>query len=208
MSEELITDVKDPRRAESSETLWSGLIVSLVEDQVSLADGTVPVCRQYFVHPGAAAVVGLRGEPGSEEIVLVQQYRHPAGARLWEIPAGLLDVEGEDPLEAGKRELAEEVDLEADTWHVLVDIFNSPGGTTESLRIFLARDLHPVPVAFEREDEEAEMVPTWVSLDEAVRAVMEGRIHNASSVAGILAAHHARARNWEGLREANAPWFR
>lgn len=152
--------------------------------------------------------MALRGEEGHEEVLLERQYRHPVRAELWEVPAGLLDVPGESPLAAARRELSEEVDLAADTWDVLVDFFTSPGGSTEALRVFLARDVHPTGQVFPRQEEEATMEHLWLDLDGAVDAVLDGRIHNPSAVVGILAAHTSRARAWAGLRPTTAPWMR
>ena len=190
-----ISDEKTSREVTSRHTVWSGRIVDVVEDHVVVVDGEAPVVRQYTRHPGAVAVVAMRGERGAEEILLLRQYRHPVSALLWEIPAGLLDI-------------AEETDLTARRWDVLVDFFTSPGGTTEPLRIFLARDLAQAAASFAREDEEAAMIYAWVSLTEALDMVMAGRLHNPSAVLGILAAHAARGRYWEGLRSPDAPWMR
>ena len=109
---------------------------------------------------------------------------------------------------AAERELAEEADLKAARWDVLVDFFTSPGGSTEPLRVFLARDLETTETSFEREDEEATMEYAWVSLSDALDWVFAGRLHNPSTVIGILSAHAARGRGWEGLREPGAPWLR
>lgn len=205
---DLPRDRRRRREPLSHETVWRGRVFSMEEDRVSVVEGAAPVVRQYVAHPGAVAVVALRGEEGHEEVLLERQYRHPVGAELWEVPAGLLDVPGEPPLEAARRELSEEVDLAAQTWHVLVDFFTSPGGSTEALRVFLARDVHPTGTVFPREDEEATMEHLWLDLDEAVGAVLDGRIHNPSAVVGILAAHTCRARAWSGLRPVTAPWMR
>ena len=117
----------------------------------------------------------------------------------------MLDIAGEDPLEAARRELAEEVDLVADTWNVLVDHRPSPGGMDEALRIYLARDLRDVAddERFEREGEEAQMQRRSVPLDEVVDAVLEGRIHNGTLMVGLLAVRELRARGWAGLRPAD-----
>ncbi|RRC96115.1 NUDIX domain-containing protein [Schaalia canis] len=203
-----LVDEPSTRRVHARTDIWQGRIVAVTAEEVEVVEGSAPVTREYIIHPGAVAVVALRGEPGAEEILLERQYRHPVRANLWEIPAGLLDVEGEDYLAAAQRELAEETDLQAATWHVLTDYFNSPGGCTESVRIFLARDITPTGEEFEREDEEVDMVAAWCPLDEAVAAVLEGRFHNPSAVAGILAVAAARARGWKDLRPADAPWMR
>ena len=203
-----IEDSHTPHTVTESTTAWSGRIVDMVEDHVVVVEGQEPVVRQYTRHPGAVAVVVMRGDEGAEEILLLRQYRHPVNASLWEIPAGLLDIPGEDSLVAAERELAEEADLKAARWDVLVDFFTSPGGSTEPLRVFLARDLETTETSFEREDEEATMEYAWVSLSDALDWVLAGRLHNPSTVIGILSAHAARGRGWEGLREPGAPWLR
>jgi ADP-ribose pyrophosphatase len=141
-------------------------------------------------------------------VLLVQQYRHPTRHLLWELPAGLLDVSGEPPAAAAERELAEEADLLAGRWDVLLDVFMSPGGSDEAVRIFLAREVSAVPSAdrFTREHEEAGMRTAWVDLDEARDAVLAGRVHSPTAVAGLMAAGIARDRGWSTLRPSDAPW--
>ena len=211
LSADQISSIEDrhtPHTVTESTTAWSGRIVDMVEDHVVVVEGEEPVVRQYTRHPGAVAVVAMRGEEGTEEILLLRQYRHPVNASLWEIPAGLLDIPGEDSRVAAERELAEEADLKAVRWDVLVDFFTSPGGSTEPLRVFLARDLETTETSFEREDEEATMEYAWVSLSDALDWVLAGRLHNPSTVIGILSAHAARGRGWAGLREPGALWLR
>ena len=203
-----IADQPSPHEVVASQVVWSGRIVDMVKDHVIVVEGAEPVVREYTRHPGAVAVVVLRGESGEEEILLERQYRHPVQASLWEIPAGLLDIPGEDPRVAAERELAEEADLVAKRWDVLVDYFTSPGGSSEPLRVFLARELRDADEAFDREDEEATMEYAWVRLDDALTMVLDGRLHNPSAVIGVLAAHAARGRGWAGLRPADAPWLR
>ena len=109
---------------------------------------------------------------------------------------------------AAQRELAEEADLRAERWDVLVDFHNSPGSSSEANRIFLARGLSDVPdhELHERDGEEAEIHGAWVPLDGAVRAVLEGRLNSPAAVIGVLAAHAARAEGYRSLRPADAPW--
>jgi 8-oxo-dGTP pyrophosphatase MutT (NUDIX family) len=193
-----------PRPVVASEVVHAGLIWDVVRDTVDLGEaGTVR--REYVRHPGAVGVAAL-DEHG--RLLLVRQYRHPVGMELWELPAGLLDVPGEPPVGAAQRELAEEVDLVAGRWDVLVDWFNSPGGMDEAIRVFLARDLSPVPddERHVREHEERDMVSEWVALDDARDAVLAGRVHNPTAVAGVLAACAARDAGWTTLRPADAPW--
>ncbi|WP_127126121.1 NUDIX hydrolase [Georgenia sp. SYP-B2076] len=205
-------DAKDTTREVVSHTvLHEGKVFDLVSDRVRLsADDGAPVVREYLAHPGAVAVVALRDGARGEEVLLIQQYRHPVRALLWEIPAGLLDVDGEDYAAAAARELYEEADVRAGRWDVLVDYFTSPGGSDESLRIYLARDITDVDdhERHEREDEERDMPTRWVPLDDAVAAVHAGRVHNPSAVVGILATASARARGWAPLRPAGAEWMR
>lgn len=203
-----IADQPSPHEVVASQVVWNGRIVDMVKDHVIVVEGREPVVREYTRHPGAVAVVVMRGESGAEEILLERQYRHPVQASLWEIPAGLLDIPGEDPRVAAERELAEEADLVAKRWDVLVDYFTSPGGSSEPLRVFLARELRDADEAFDREDEEAMMEYAWVRLDDALTMVLDGRLHNPSAVIGVLAAHAARGRGWAGLRPADAPWLR
>ena len=165
---------------------------------------TRPVLDSEVVHHGliwdvVRERVDLGG--GAGEVTRVRSY-------TWEVPAGLLDVDGEDPWLAAARELHEEADLAAEQWHVLVDYFSSPGGLDEALRVYLARGLSHVPEhdRHEREGEELGMPLRWVDLDEAQEAVLTGRVHNPSAVVGVLAAHAARARDWATLRPHDAPW--
>ena len=216
-SESSLADKRETgRELVSSERVWSGPIFAVDADYVRLAPGQEPVARQVVVHHDAVAVVAMREGPessqadGAPEILMIRQYRHPVRACLWEIPAGLLDVPGEAPAVAAARELAEETDYEAATWHTLAEFYASPGFTTEGARIFLAQDLSLLPEERRtpREAEEAEFVPTWVRLDEVLDAVMDGRLHNPSTVLGVLATAQARARGWAELRPADAPWLR
>ncbi|WP_446667084.1 NUDIX domain-containing protein [Flexivirga sp. B27] len=203
---EPIADRLDPQTVTSSTTVYEGRVWDVVSEDVRLDSGA-QVTRDFVRHTGAVAVVPMRGDARAEEVLMIQQYRHPVGAFDWEVPAGLLDKPGEDPRDAAARELREEVDLDATTWHVLVDLFTSPGALSENLRVFLARDVHPaVAHGFVREGEEAGMPTGWISLDDAVDAVLSGRVHNGIAVSGILAAHVGRQRDWQTLRAADTPW--
>ncbi|UOE44807.1 NUDIX domain-containing protein [Agromyces larvae] len=198
---ELLAD--EPHRAPvvESERVFAGRVWDVRRDTVEY--GGERIVRDYVDHPGAVGVLALddRGRA-----LLIKQYRHPVRTRDWEIPAGLLDVDGESPLDAAKRELAEEADLEADDWSVLVDLLTSPGGNDEAIRVFLARDVRPTDVAFARTDEEADLEARWVDLDDCVDAVLARRVQNAPLVAAVLAAQVARGRGWSTLGAADAPW--
>ena len=145
--------------------------------------------RDYVDHPGAVAVLVLDDEGRA---LLIQQYRHPIRSRDWEIPAGLLDIENEDPLAAAQRELAEEVDLVASDWSELVTFYSSPGGSNELIRVFLARGISATQHPFDRHEEEADIVVRWAPLDEIRAGVLEGRLRNSILAIAVLAAH---ARN-------------
>jgi len=203
----VVADALAPRPATAAEVLYEGMIWDMVAEDVDLgAPGPSSVVRREFVrHPGAVAVIALDDD---ERVLLLRQYRHPVRRELWEPPAGLLDIPGEDARDAAARELAEEADLVAGRWDVLVDFFTSPGGNNEALRVFLARDLAAVPHAdrFEREDEEIDMLARWVPLDEATTLVLSGALHNPSAVVGVLAAAAARTSGWSTLRPADSPW--
>jgi 8-oxo-dGDP phosphatase len=169
----------------SSETVHeTGRVISVRRDRVAPA-GAEEFTRDVVVHPGAVGVVALDDD---ERMLLVRQYRHPAGYRLMEPPAGLRDSPDEDPQAGAARELWEEAGVKASQWSPLVDAFTSPGMTTERLRIFLARGLAPDDTAFERRHEEADMEVVWSPLADVVRAVLAGELHNPTLVMGSLAA--------------------
>ncbi|HOQ21356.1 MAG TPA: NUDIX hydrolase [Microbacterium sp.] len=167
----------------ASELVYEGRVWDVRSDTFVYGDDEI--VRQYVDHPGAAAVVAIDDQ---ERVLLIQQYRHPIGHRDWEIPAGLLDIAGEPPIDAARRELAEEADLDAERIEPLLSVFTTPGGNDEVVHIFLARGLRPASAAFAREAEEADIRVEWVPLADAVEAVMSGRMRNGILVAGILAA--------------------
>ncbi|MEH0971609.1 NUDIX hydrolase [Micromonospora sp. CPCC 205546] len=182
---------------------YRGRIFGVVSEEVAMPGGGTGV-RDVVRHVGAVAVVAL---DAAGQVVLIRQYRHAVGRYLWELPAGLTDVSGEDLAAAALRELAEEVDLTAGRVDVLVDLHSSPGFTDELVRVFLARELTDVPAEqrHERRDEEADLQVLRVDLDEAVGMVLAGEITNASCVAGLIAAARARDTGWSKLRRADAP---
>ncbi|HYO19928.1 MAG TPA: NUDIX hydrolase [Dermatophilaceae bacterium] len=202
-----LTDRLDRQPVLDSAVVFEGVVWDVRRDTVDLGRAG-QVRREYVDHPGAVAIVALRQVDSCDQVLLIQQYRHPVGAFEWELPAGLLDVAGEPPWLGAARELHEEADLSAGAWHVLIDYYGSPGGLSEALRVFLARDLADVhrDDRFTREDEEQGMPVCWVDLDEAHDAVLAGQLHNPSAVVGILTAHAARARDWATLRPHDAPW--
>lgn len=183
--------------------LHRGLVWDLRRDTVELGDGQT-VVREYVAHPGAVGVIAV---DDSDRVLLLRQYRHPVGMMLWEPVAGLLDVADESPVTGAARELVEEAGLVGGRWDVLVDAELSPGGTSETIRLYLVRDLAPAPGGRPPGDgEERDLPLTWVPLDDAVSAVLAGRLTSPSTVVGVLAAYASRAAGWSTLRPPDAPW--
>ncbi|MGH8878601.1 MAG: NUDIX domain-containing protein [Stackebrandtia sp.] len=173
-----------------SKVVWSGFRFAMVEDQVAMPGGGTAQ-RIYLDHPGAVVVAALDAD---DRIALIHQYRHPVRGKLWELPAGLRDVAGEDPAVTAERELGEETDTRAATVSHLLTFHPTPGCSNERIEVFVARDLSPVPGAERhvRTDEEADLELRWWDLDEAVAAVYSGQITNGCTVAGLLAVSHQR----------------
>jgi ADP-ribose pyrophosphatase len=199
-----IKDAAEEWEIRGTETPFRGNKTSVRTDEVVMPDGSV-ARRDYQVHPGSVAVLALDEE---DRVLVLRQYRHPVRQKLWEIPAGLLDVPGENPLHAAQRELFEEAHVKAGDWRVLADVYTTPGGCDEAVRIFLARDLAEAEgERFEVEHEEADMELARVPVAELVRGVLAGALHNNCLVVGALSL--VAARNGEGLdalRPALAPW--
>lgn len=166
-----------------SDLVYRGSVWDVRSDRVRYGEGEI--VRQYVDHTGAVAIVALDDEG---RVLLIQQYRHPIRHRDWELPAGLLDVEGEEPLAAARRELAEEADLVAAHWEPLVSSWTTPGGNDEIIRLFLATGVASAGAPHDREDEEADIRVEWVPLTEAVSAVLTGRMRNGILAIGVLAA--------------------
>ena len=183
-----------------SETIYVGKIFALRADEVRMPGGNT-ARREVVEHYGAVAVLALDDDGN---IVLVYQYRHPVGRRLWELPAGLLDAGGEPPHVTAARELKEEAGLSAQNWRVLVDLVSTPGFSDEGVRVYLATGLSEVGRP-DGHDEEADLVVRWFSLEEAVRMTLSGEIVNTIAVSGILAAHTARS-DIDSLRSVDDAW--
>lgn len=182
---------------------YAGPVFTVYSDEVTMSGGGT-AGRDVVVNKNAVGVVAL---DDLGRVVLIKQYRHAVGRRLWELPAGLLDIAGEDPVRAAGRELAEEADINAARFDLLVDLHTSPGFSAETIRIYLARELSPVPEGerHERLEEEADIEIVWRDLDEAVAMVLRGEITNALAVGGLLAAARAREDGWATLRPADTP---
>lgn len=184
-----------------SAVVYHGRVWDVRRDEVDYNGETI--VREYVDHTGAVAVLALDDDG---RVLLINQYRHPVRAREWEIPAGLLDIPGEDALAAAQRELAEEADLVAERWNVLAEFETTPGGSDEAVRIYLARGLSAASETFARTAEEADIRVRWVNLDDLVDAILRRDVQNPSLTVGGLAAHTSRARGWATLAPADAPW--
>jgi ADP-ribose pyrophosphatase len=170
--------------------------VSVREDSVGGPDGAV-FSRVVVESPGAVGVLVMDGADESDpKVLLLRQYRHAASSRLLEIPAGLLDVDGEPPQEAAARELAEEASLQAESWTPLLRVWASPGHSDEFWHVYLATGLSAVRSAgrFVREHEEADMTAVWVPLSAALDAVLTGRLCDSMAASALLALHARRTR--------------
>jgi ADP-ribose pyrophosphatase len=183
-----------------SETVYVGKIFALRADEVQMPGGG-SARREVVEHYGAVAILAIDEDAN---IVMVYQYRHPVGRRLWELPAGLLDMGGEPPHITAARELEEEAGLSATKWRVLVDLVSAPGFSDESVRVYLATGLSDVGRP-DAHDEEADLVVRRFAIDEAVRMALSGEITNAIAVSGILAAH-AVDGDFDSLRPVDAVW--
>jgi ADP-ribose pyrophosphatase len=184
----------------ASRTVFHGNIIALRTDEVRMPGGVTAI-REVVEHYGAVAVAALDDD---DQLAMIYQYRHSMGRRLWELPAGLLDEPGEDPVAAAARELREETGLVARDWSVLIDAAVSPGFCDESIRVYLARGLHHVGRP-EADHEEADLTVHWVGLRQAVDRVLAGEIVNATAAAGVLAAH-AVIVDGKPTRPLDAPW--
>ncbi|MDN4476986.1 NUDIX hydrolase [Demequina sp. SYSU T00192] len=202
----MIEDVPGARPVVETRLAYEGKVWNVRTDRVDLGESG-QVQRDYIHHTGA---VGIMAMDEAERVFLVRQYRHAVRAETWEPPAGLLDLRDEPPVEAAARELFEEADLRAARWDTLVDFMTSPGGSSEGIRMFLARDITAVPEAerFQRHEEERDMEGRWVPLDEILASIWAGTAQSPSLVVGALALDAARRSGWQTLRPADAPWRR
>jgi ADP-ribose pyrophosphatase len=185
-----------------SDDIYTGKVMAVRRDQVRMPGGGTAV-REIMEHPGAVAIAALDAD---DRLVMIYQYRHALGRRLWEMPAGLLDAAGEDPVATARRELAEEVGLAAQEWSTLIDVSPSPGFSDESVRVYLATGLTDVGRPdLGADDEEVDLEIHRIPLADAVAMAMDGTLVNASCVAGVLAVHAVRT-GAARTRPADAPW--
>lgn len=188
-----------PIAAISRSVEYSGKIWAIVKEKFNLGDHEL--VRDYLQHMGAVAILAVNEK---DEVLTIHQYRHPVGANLLEIPAGLLDFPEESALEAAKRELLEETGYRAGTWFTLVDFCTSPGSSSEAVRIFLAKDLSFNGFdASTLDAEETELEPKWIPISDLIQLIAQG---NLNSPTASLAISTYVALSGTDLRDAEAPW--
>jgi ADP-ribose pyrophosphatase len=154
--------------------------------------------RVVLEHPGAVVMLAVDHD---ERVLCLRQYRHPAQHRMIELPAGLLDVSGEEPQAAAERELTEEAGLRAGSWTSLGSSYSSPGISAEVVHYFLARDLEAADRGdFVAAHEEADMEVVWVPFVELLAAIRDGRVRDAPVIIAVLTA---RERGLVGSKAPN-----
>ena len=198
-----VRDGWQPIAPSESAVVWRGYIYDVATHTLEVGGETVR--REITLHPGAVSVMCVND---AKQLLLLRQYRHPVGGYLFEPPAGLMDVSGETPLAAAKRELQEEAGLQAGRWNVLIDYHNSPGGSTEAHRIYLARDLSEHPLGKSGGDgaEENEMTQVWIGIEQAEELAAEGAFTNPAALIGIFALSYAYRNEWSTLQSGEAVW--
>ena len=167
-------------------------VVALREDVITRPGHPEQFSRIGLEHPGAVMVMALDEH---ERVVCLRQYRHASGHEFVELPAGLRDAADEPAVETAKRELREEVELEATDWRLLLSTWSSAGISDEVHDIFLARGLSHAPRGdFEMRHEEAEMEVFWTPVADLLEAVLQGRVRQGPLAQAVLAYEVLRQR--------------
>lgn len=170
----------------------TGWVVKFRQDTLAVADAPGETFTRLVVEdPGAVVVLALDED---DQVVVLRQYRHPVGLRMIQLPAGKLDEPGEDPVDAARRELREEAGYAAEEWTHLLTTYASPGITSETHALYLARGLSEVPRDFEAHHEEADMTMEKVAYADLLDAVLDGRVADGPLAASVLATEVLRAR--------------
>jgi len=172
---------KNVARVLSSQTVFQGPVFSIVSQQVEEPD-QVRVRRDIVEHPGSIVILPVDDTVKPPRVLLERQYRHAAGQRMWELPAGSLDP-GENKLAAAKRELLEETGYTAVRWQRAMFFYVSPGFLSESMQVFLARGLQKGKA---QPEEDERIAVRFFSLPQAVRMAMTGKIIDAKTIAPLL----------------------
>ena len=166
-----------PPTVVGSQQIYEGRVIKLRVDDLETTAG-LRMRRDIIEHPGAVVIVSVDSEG---LIHWVRQYRHATGQSLLELPAGTLEP-GESPEPCARRELAEETGFSASKWRPLGGFFTAPGFCSEYIHAFGASDLSPDSAEGD-EDEDIELVP--LSLDDSLRAIDDGTVVDAKSIAAL-----------------------
>lgn len=190
-----LSDVPEQWPVAAREDIWSGQApFSVRRDQISAPDTDDTFGRLVIEHPGAVVVLAVDDD---RRALVISQYRHPVGMRFIELPAGLLDQPGEDPVVAAQRELLEEGALTADRWSHLLSTYPSPGLSSERIEIYLAEGLTHVPDrgGFQLHHEEAHLTMHWVPVADLLAGVLSGAMTDGPLGQAVMAyvLGHTRA---------------
>ncbi len=170
----------------------AGWVVKFREDTIHMpGEPEHGFTRLVVEDPGAVVVLAIDDE---DRVVVLRQYRHAVQRRMIQLPAGKLDKPGEDPLEAAQRELREETGLAAGSWSHLLTTYASPGITSETHALFLARELHEVPRDFDLHHEEADMTMERVPYAALLDAVLDHSVADAPLASAVLSYEVLRGR--------------
>ena len=168
-------------RVLNSREIFQGKVFRIVSQQVQEPDG-VEVRRDIVEHPGSIVILALDDSVRPPRVLLERQYRHAAGQRLWELPAGSLEP-GENKLSAAKRELLEETGYTAASWERALFFYVSPGFLSESMQVFLARGLRKGKA---QPEEDERIAVRFFPLSQAVKMAVTGKILDAKTIAPLL----------------------
>jgi ADP-ribose diphosphatase len=170
--------MSDPARVLAHRRVYEGRVLSLDVDEVE-EPGGVRATREVVRHRGSVAVLAVEDDG---RLVLVRQYRYPAGAPVWELPAGRLDP-GEDAEAAARRELEEEVGLRARSLEALAVFYTTPGFCDEAMHLFRASGLSRVPA---RPEADERIEPGWFGLPEAREMMDRGLVRDGKTLVALL----------------------
>ncbi|MBS3812889.1 NUDIX hydrolase [Candidatus Bipolaricaulota bacterium] len=168
----------------SGEIAFSGRLLEVSSDRVTLASGKSTV-REVVHHPGGVVIIPVREADEGYGVVLVKQYRYPAGKALWELPAGTLE-EGETSKDCARRELIEETLYRPTSLKRVTDLYTSPGYSDESLTLYLARGLKRVDEKKVDRPEEENLVARSFDLNEVLEKARNGEIRDGKTLAGLF----------------------
>jgi len=175
----------------SSKVVWEGPLFRVLRDNIVEPTG-VHCTRDVIRHNGSVVILAVDRSRSKKNpwIVMERQYRHAANQFLWEVPAGKLEA-GEDPLEGAKRELAEETGYQAKKWRPLATYYASPGFLGEAMLVFVAEGLYP---GYARPDEDERIELRLVKLNDILKMIAKGAIHDGKTLIAVLLYAWLRSR--------------